>query len=91
MSKFQVLKIVPRAGISSKNQKPYNMLIVSGLHTDDLGQVEMGEVIFMEGQNSKIPNNLVPGQTYTPVISASSRDGKLSFGITSFVAISKAA
>lgn len=83
MSRFQVLKATPRAGISAKNSKPYNMLILSGLHTDDAGNVEMGEVVFMEGLNSKLPSNVVVGQSYSPNIVARSRDGRLSFEIGS--------
>jgi hypothetical protein len=77
--KFQVVNLKPMSGISKAN-KPYNMLIVSGIFTNPDGTMEVGETIFMEGTNRPLPV-LTPGKAYTPLLGARVRDGKLSFEI----------
>ena len=81
--KFQVVALKPLAGISKTSGKPYNMLAVSGILTDDDGVIHLGEVAFMDRADAPIPNNLVLGQSYSPVIGAGSRQGKLGFEIKS--------
>jgi hypothetical protein len=81
MSKFQVVSLKPMSGIAKTSGKPYVMLIVTGLFTNDDGTMEVGEVIFMEGVGRPLPTGLMPGQTYTPVIEARSRQGRLTFEI----------
>lgn len=82
MSKFQVVSLKPMSGIGKESKKPYVMLIVSGVLTNDDGTVELGEVMFMEGPGRPIPTNIQPGQTYTPIISGRARQGRLSFEIS---------
>lgn len=82
MSKFQVVNLKPMAGISKGTQRPYNMLIVSGIFTNPDGVMEVGEVVFMEGANRPLPGHLRAGESYVPTVSARSRDGKLQFEIT---------
>lgn len=82
MSKFQVVATKPMAGVSKTSGRPYNMLIVSGMLTNDDGSVELGEVVFMERTGHPIPTHLVPGKAYTPVVNGSARQGKLQFEIT---------
>lgn len=82
MPKFQVVNLKPMEGIAKQSQRPYKMLICSGIFTNDDGSMEVGEVVFMEGANRPLPTHLVPGQAYTPTVGARSRDGKLSFEIT---------
>jgi hypothetical protein len=82
MSKFQIVALKPLAGISKTTQRPYNMLAVSGIFTNDDGTVHLGEVAFMDRPGYPLPTNLVVGQTYVPVVAANSRQGKLQFEIT---------
>lgn len=91
MSKFQVVNIKDLQGNAKASGKPYKMRIVGGLFTGDDGVVEMGEIIFMEGADRPLPMHLQAGQAYTPVVGASSRDGKLQFQITELRAIHTAA
>lgn len=79
--KFQVINLKPMSGLSKTSQKPYNMLIVSGIFTNADGTMEVGETIFMEGNNRPLPV-LIPGKAYVPVVGARVREGKLSFEIT---------
>lgn len=82
MPKVQVVSLKPMEGISKEKQRPYKMLIVGCLFTNDDGTVEMGEIVFMDRPTAPIPTHLVPGQSYTPLISASSRQGRLQFEIS---------
>jgi hypothetical protein len=82
MAKFQVVSTKPMSGISKASQRPYSMLIVSGILSNDDGTIELGEVVFMERTGHPMPTHLVPGKSYTPVISGSARQGKLQFEIT---------
>ena len=82
MSSFQVVNLKPMEGIAKASQRPYKMLIVSGIFTNDDGVMEVGEVVFMEGANRPLPTHLVPGQKYTPTVAARARDGKLQFEIS---------
>lgn len=82
MSKFQVVSLKPMEGISKEKQRPYKMLIVSGILTNEDGTIELGEVVFMERTGHPIPTHLVPGKSYTPVVSGSSRQGRLQFEIS---------
>lgn len=79
--KFQVVNIKPMSGTAKASGKPYNMLIVSGIFTNDDGTMEVGETIFMEGPTRPLPA-LTAGKSYAPVVGARVRDGKLSFEIT---------
>ena len=81
MPKFQVVNLKPMSGTAKGSGRPYSMLIVSGIFTNDDGVMEVGEVVFMEGQNRPLPSHLAPGQSYTPTVSARARDGKLQFEI----------
>jgi hypothetical protein len=80
-AKFQVVNAKDLSGTAKASGRPYNMRIVGGLFTSEDGVVELGEITFMQGDNRPLPH-VVPGQTYTPVIGATSRDGKLIFQIT---------
>jgi len=79
--KFQIVSLKPMEGIGKESKKPYKMIIVSGIFTNDDGTVELGEVVFMERPTAPLPTNLVAGQSYTPIINASARQGRLSFEI----------
>jgi hypothetical protein len=81
MPKFQAVNVKPLAGISKGSGRPYNMVAVSGIFTDDQGEMHVGEIVFMEGNNRPLPV-IVPGQSYTPIMGARARDGKLQFEIT---------
>lgn len=89
--KFQVVSLKPMEGISKEKQRPYKMLIVSGIYTNADGSVELGEVVFMERTGHPIPNYLKPGESYSPVVSASARQGRLQFEITELKPIAAAA
>jgi hypothetical protein len=80
MAKFQAVSVKPMAGIGKQSNRPYNMLIVSGILTNDDGTVELGEVTFMEGAGRPLPV-VVPGRSYQPVIAGRTRQGKIQFEI----------
>jgi hypothetical protein len=80
MLSFQVVNIKALSGIS-KTQRPYSMLAVSGIVTSEDGVMEVGEVVFMEGQNRPLPTHLRAGQKYEAVVRPYTRDGKISFEI----------
>ena len=92
VAKFQAVTVKDLEGTAKVSGRPYKMRIVGGMFTSEDGVVELGEVSFMQGENRPLPT-VVPGQTYLPVIGASSRDGKLSFQIQELkpVAVSKVA
>lgn len=90
MSKFQVVNLKAMSGNAKASGKPYSMLIVSGIFTNDDGTMEVGEVVFMEGVNRPLPTHLQPGQSYQPTVSARSRDGKLTFEIADLKPMSAA-
>lgn len=81
MSKFQVISLKPMSGIGKTSNRPYVMLIVTGIFTNDSGTMEVGEISFIEGAGRPLPTGLQAGQTYTPVVEARSRQGKLTFEI----------
>lgn len=77
MATFQVVVLRPMAGISKTSQKPYNMLIAKGIFTNDQGEVDTAELVFMENSQRPLPK-LVVGQKYEPQISMYvNREGKL--------------
>lgn len=80
-AKFQVVNFKDLSGVAKVSGRPYVMRIVSGLFTNEDGQVEIGEVAFMQGENRPLPT-VAAGQSYIPVVAASSRQGKLQFEIT---------
>lgn len=80
-AKFMAVNVKDLSGTAKESGRPYNMRIVSGLFTSEDGVVEVGEITFMHGENRPLPI-VAPGQTYVPVISAASRQGKLLFQIT---------
>jgi len=80
-AKFQAVTVKDLSGNAKASGRPYEMRIVGGLFTSEDGVVEMGEISFMKGDNRPLPM-VVPGQAYTPVIGATTRDGKLLFQIT---------
>lgn len=87
MSTFQVVRLEPRAGIARVSQRPYNMLIVKGIFTNDEGVVDTAELVFMENQNRKLPV-LTCGLTYEPVIAMYVKsDGKLTASVESLLPI----
>lgn len=81
MAKFQVVTMKVREG-TSKAGNAYKMLNCGGMFTGDDGVVEIGEVSFFDRPEKPVPTHLQVGHSYTPMISAVSRDGKLSFEIT---------
>lgn len=81
MSKFQVINLKALSGVGKESKRPYNMLVASGIFTNDDGTMEVGEVMFMEGANRPLPVGLTPGASYVPTLGARARDGKLSFEI----------
>lgn len=89
MSQFQVVSLKPMAGTAKGSGRPYSMLIVTGILTNDDGTVEVGEIVFMESlsRGVKLPMHLQPGAKYTPVVSGSARQGKLQFEITELVPV----
>lgn len=90
MLKFQVVNKKFMEGKAKASGNPYKMLIVSGIATNADGTMEVGEVVFMEGQNRPLPMWIEPGKAYLPTVNARSRDGKLSFEITDLKEISAA-
>jgi hypothetical protein len=91
MPKFQVVNIKSLEGkAKAPPHRDYKMLIVAGMFTGDDGVIEIGEITFMDRPNYPLPTHLVPGQSYTPTVSASSRDGKLAFQISELKPIPKA-
>lgn len=89
MSKFHVINVKPFSG-TSKTGNPYAMLIVSGVHTDDSGVCEVGEVTFMQGRDKPLPSNIRVGEIYQPIVGAVVREGKMTFQILSLKEISSA-
>ena len=81
MPRFQVVSLKPLSGIAKQSQRPYEMLVAAGVFTGDDGVCEVGEITFMKREGHPLPA-LAVGQSYTPTIGASSRDGKLQFQIT---------
>lgn len=79
-AKFQAVNVKDMSGTAKASGRPYSMRIVAGMFTSEDGQVELGEITFMLGENRPLPN-VVPGQTYLPVLGCSSREGKLVFSI----------
>lgn len=82
MPKFQVINMKALEGNAKASGKPYKMLIVSGIFTNDDGTMEVGEVNFMDSPATPLPNYLKPGASYLPTVGARVRDGKLTFQIT---------
>jgi len=80
-AKFQAVTVKDLSGNAKASGRPYEMRIVGGMFTSDDGVVELGEVSFMKGEGRPLPV-VIPGQIYSPVIGATSRDGKLIFQIT---------
>jgi len=91
MPKVQVVSVKNMEGVAKASGKPYKMLIAGCLFTSDDGVIEMGEISFLDRADRPLPTNLKPGSTYTPVIGASSRDGKLSFQITELLPLAASA
>lgn len=87
---FQAVTIKPLSG-KSKAGNDYSMLIVAGIFTSEQGVVEMGEISFMLGRDRTVFPDVKPGQKYTPVIAAQSRDGKLEFKVTDLKPLAVAA
>ena len=83
MAKFQVVNMKLLEGkAKAPPHRDYKMLIVAGMFTGDDGVIELGEITFMDRPDHPVPLNLGPGQSYTPTVGASSRDGKLTFQIS---------
>jgi hypothetical protein len=80
--KFQVVSVKLLQGTAKQSGRPYKMLAVSGIHTDANGEMIVGEIVFMERQDAPLPGNLKPGETYRPVMSCRSKDGRLQFEIS---------
>lgn len=80
-AKFQAVTVKDLEGTAKASGRPYKMRIVGGMFTSEDGVVELGEITFMQGENRPLPA-VAPGSVYTPVIGATSRDGKLLFQIT---------
>lgn len=87
MSKLQVVSVTPKAGIAKGTQKPYSMLIVDGIFTNDEGAMSTCEIAFFADSGRSAPQ-LIAGQIYEPVIKVGvSRDKKLTAYIESLVPI----
>jgi hypothetical protein len=80
MPKIQVVSIKDLEGVAKESKRPYKMRIAGVVFTSDDGVCELGEITFMQGENRPLPE-LKPGLSYTPVIGASSRAGKLEFRV----------
>lgn len=80
MPKLQVVSVKDLKGEAKESKRPYEMRIAAVVFTNDDGSCEIGEVSFMKRGEEPLPT-LVPGQTYTPVIGAVSRQGKLEFKV----------
>lgn len=83
--KLQVISVTPKAGIAKGTQKPYSMLIVDGIFTDDDGQMKTCEfAIFVEpGRPSP---TIIVGKEYVPVVKTIvNRDKKLTAIIDTFL------
>lgn len=83
---FQVVGVKNMAGTSKikadgSGGNDYNMLIVSGIHTDEHGVMEVGEVTFMMGRDRAEFPDVKPGTKYLPVMQCKSIGGKLQFVI----------
>lgn len=80
MAKFQVVTMKVREGVSKAGNN-YKMLNCGGMFTGDDGVVELGEISFFDRPEKPVPTHLQVGHSYTPVIGAVSREGKLTFEI----------
>lgn len=81
MPTIQIASATPYAGIGKASGKPYNMLRVKAIITDDNGQVELGELAFFQQGNNPLPTAIV-GQKYEPLITFESNKGNLEPRIT---------
>lgn len=92
---FQVVNFKVLEGIAKASQRPYKMMAVSGIVTNEDGSMEVGEVVFMDRQGFPLPTHLKPGQKYEAVCAARARDGKITFEIAELkplaAAVAKAA
>lgn len=87
MSSFQIVRLEPRAGIAKASQRPYNMLIVKGIFTNDDGVVDTAELVFMENTTRKLPV-LKAGATYTPHVAMYiNREGKLTAAVEELIPV----
>lgn len=88
--RFQCVSVTPKAGISKATNKPYSMLVVDGILTDEQGVMKTCEVTFFSDNSRQAPT-LVPGQHYVPVIQVGvSRDKKLTAFIETLIPEKKA-
>lgn len=82
--KLHVISVTPKSGIAKGSNKPYAMLIVDGIYTDDDGQMKTCEfAIFMEADRPA--PSIVVGKDYVPVMKTIvTRDKKLTAIIDRF-------
>lgn len=89
--KFQCIAVTPKAGIAKGSNKPYSMLIVDGIFTDENGVMSTAEIAFFVEPSRPAPS-VVPGQSYEPVVKVGvNRDKKLTAYIETLVPIRAAA
>lgn len=86
MPRIQVIEAKPFAGIGKVSQKPFNMLRIKCVVTDDQGQVEIGELAFFQQQDRPLPV-VKSGGVYEPVVSFESNKGSLEARITGLNAV----
>jgi len=86
MPRIQVVSVTPFAGIGKVSNKPFNMLRVKCVVTDDQGNVELGELAFFQQQDRPLPSVKVGG-VYEPVVSFEAEKGNLVARITGLNAL----
>lgn len=83
--KLHVINVTHKTGIAKGSQRPYAMMIIDGIFTDDDGQMKTCELpIFVE--SDRPAPSIVVGKDYTPVMKTIvTRDKKLTAIIDTFV------
>ena len=76
MSKIQVVGVSDLQGTGKESGKPYHMRNVKVIATDAQGVCEVGEISFFKREGVGLPE-VIPGKSYTPVITYRSNKGKI--------------
>lgn len=83
--KVHVISVTQKAGIAKGTNKPYSMLIVDGIYTDDDGQMKTCEYAIFAESGRPAPT-IISGRDYTPVVKVVvTRDKKLTAVIDTFI------
>jgi len=78
--KIQVVNVTPRTG-TGKGGKPYSMLIVDGVFTDEQNKRSTCEHVIFADRDGVLPT-ITPGAVYEPVTSTYvNREKKLTAGV----------